>query len=67
MRTFPKISCATCAFHGQSLESDWLVCRRYPPIAPANEPNRSASFPMIGLDGWCGEHKPGSKGEKKCR
>ena len=65
----PKIKpmCRTCAFHGQALDSDWFVCRRHPPVAPANEPDRSAAFPMIGRDGWCGDYRFGAEGVAKCR
>lgn len=63
----PKIEplCQNCAFHGGDMYQIWWVCRRNPPVAPANSPNDLACYPSIDLDGWCGEFRPGSGGVVK--
>lgn len=57
--------CENCAFHGQAIYDAWWVCRRYPPKAYENQPDRLASFPAIDRHGWCGEFRARSGGAAK--
>jgi hypothetical protein len=58
-------SCSVCLFSAPGPEPGKLTCRRYPPIAfpmlvPGAPPGQvmfTASFPVVALNGWCGEYR----------
>lgn len=54
--------CKRCAFFGTDLYDGSPVCRRKPPVAPANSPDHPAHFPATLSNGWCGEFVPGHEG-----
>jgi hypothetical protein len=59
--------CEKCAFLGQHLHEIWWICRRKPPVVPADPSNRSANWPVTEPDDWCGEFQPGERGIVTCR
>lgn len=44
-------SCANCAFYINN------GCNRYPPSVYINTLNRTATYPKVEADNWCGEWK----------
>jgi hypothetical protein len=47
-------SCITCEFAMPISGSDWVECRRYPPVGSSTT---SSGFPTSPIKGWCGEFK----------
>jgi hypothetical protein len=47
-------SCEKCTYAFPITGSDWVECRRYPPIEATST---RSGFPTSPLKGWCGEYK----------
>lgn len=51
--------CGNCKYHRDVGNPKAVACHRYPPtITEAKEQTVTAYFPLIIVEGWCGEHKP---------
>lgn len=47
-------SCINCEYAMPIKGSDWVECRRYPPVGSTTT---YSGFPTSPVDGWCGEFK----------
>ncbi len=56
--------CSNCLF-GQDAKTSFakksIECRRYPPAQEAGvQQPENSPFPIVAVDGWCGEYKKGA-------
>ena len=56
--------CSNCLF-GRVAETNYLTesieCRRYPPAQEAGvQQPETSPFPIVAVDGWCGEYQKGA-------
>ena len=61
--------CSNCLF-GQDAKTNYerksIECRRYPPAQEAGvQVPETNPFPIVAVDGWCGEYKKGANHGKE--